>query len=240
MNNTFNEDRTSIDRPIIYLAGDSTMQTFDDSWKPEAGWGQMIGRFFTDDVCFINHAIGGRSSKTFLTEGRLEAILNVIRPSDYLIIQFGHNDVTISRPERYTTPPEFKNNLKVYVNGARQHGAVPILVTPVGRRIFNEETGAFHVSFPEYVQVMMEVADELVVPLIDLNALSVTYYDEIGVEATRSVFLHTEPGVYEAFPNGSADDTHFQEYGAIQIAKLVAGALKQLNLLISQYVIDNL
>jgi len=238
--NIFNEDKTSIDidHPIIYLAGDSTMQTFDDSWKPEAGWGQMIDRFFTNDVSFINHAIGGRSSKTFLTEGRLDHILKAIRPGDYLIIQFGHNDATISRPERYTTAPEYKNNLKVYVNGARQHGAEPIVVTPVGRRIFNEETGTFKVSFPEYVQAMKEVSEELNVPLIDLNALSVEYYDEIGIEATRSVFLHTEPGIYEAFPNGSADDTHFQEYGAIQIAKLVAGAIKQLQLPISQYAIN--
>lgn len=243
MNNndhTFNEETTSIDHPIIYLAGDSTMQTFDESWKPEAGWGQMIDRFFTDDVSFSNHAIGGRSSKTFLTEGRLETILEVIRPGDYLMIQFGHNDATIIRPERYTTAPEYKDYLKVYVNGAREHHAKPILVTPVGRRIYNEETGTFNISFPEYVQAMKEVAEELDVLLIDLNALSVAYYDEIGVEATRSVFLHTEPGIYEAFPNGSADDTHFQEHGAIQIAKLVAGAVKQLNLPISQYVIDSL
>lgn len=230
-------ERQSGSQPTVYLAGDSTVQTYDEYWKPEAGWGQMINRFFTSDVLFDNHAIGGRSSKTFFTEGRLDNILRSIRPGDYLLIQFGHNDATISVPERYTSVPDYKQYLKTYVNGTRQRGAEPVLVTPVGRRSFNEATGKFNVSFPEYVQGMKEVAAELNVKLVDLSALSIAFYDEIGFEATRSVFLHTDPGVYPAFPNGSTDDTHFQEYGAIQLARLVAVAISELNLPISQYVI---
>jgi len=233
-----NSEKQSNARPTIYLAGDSTVQSFDDYWKPEAGWGQMFGHFFTGDVRISNHAIGGRSSKTFLTEGRLQSIIEEIRPGDYLMIQFGHNDATISVPDRYTTIPEYKDYLKVYVNDARKVGAEPILVTPVGRRIFDEAAGTFQMSFPEYVRGMKEVAEELDVLLIDLNALSLDYYNEIGLEATRSVFLHVEPGIYEAFPDGKADDTHFQEFGAMHMARLVAGAVQQLPLPISKYVIN--
>src|SRR5690606_39430934 len=82
-----NSDQQLNARPTIYLAGDSTVQTFEEYWKPEAGWGQMIGHFFTDDVRISNHAIGGRSSKTFLTEGRLQNIIEEIRPGDFLLIQ---------------------------------------------------------------------------------------------------------------------------------------------------------
>ncbi|AZK49128.1 G-D-S-L family lipolytic protein [Paenibacillus lentus] len=223
-------EREPGEKPVVYLASDSTVQTYDSYWQPQAGWGQMIDRYFTDDVRIDNRAIGGRSSRSFVFEGRLDEILQAIRPGDYLLVQFGHNDATISRPERYTSPEDFKIYLKSYVLGARQRGATPILVTPVGRRDFNETTGKFNVSFPEYVASMKEVANELDVRLVDLSALSVAYYDSIGPEATRSVFLHVDPGVYQAFPNGAVDNTHFQEYGAIQIAKLVAGGIEQLGL----------
>jgi large repetitive protein len=135
------------DLPTVYIAGDSTVQTYDEYWKPEAGWGQMIPRFFTDNVLFKNHAIGGRSSKTFISEGRLDEVLRAISPGDYFFVQFGHNDATISVPERYASVPDYKNYLKVYVNGARQRGATPVLVTPMGRRSFDPVTGKFNVSW---------------------------------------------------------------------------------------------
>lgn len=224
-------------QPTVYMAGDSTVQTYDEYWKPQAGWGQMIDRYFTDDVAFDNHAIGGRSSKTFITEGRLDTVLRMIRPGDYFLIQFGHNDATISVPERYASVPDYKVYLKTFIEGARQRGAEPILVTPVGRRSYNADLGKFNVSFPEYVQGMKEVAAELDVKLVDLSALSVAFYDEIGFESTRSVFMYTDPGVYAAYPNGTTDDTHFQEYGAIQLARLVAGGINELSIPISQYVV---
>ncbi|MBD0383644.1 G-D-S-L family lipolytic protein [Paenibacillus sp. WST5] len=224
--------------PTVYIAGDSTVQTYEDYWKPEAGWGQMIPRYFTDHVMFSNRAIGGRSSKSFIVEERLDDILRTIKPGDYFFVQFGHNDATISVPERYASVPDYKNYLKTYVNGARQRGATPVLVTPVGRRDFNADTGKFNVSFAEYVAGMKEVAQELNVKLVDLSALSVAYYDSIGPAATLSVFLHVPPGIYQAFPNGSADNTHFQEYGAIQLARLLSGGIKELGLPISAFVKD--
>ncbi|MBB3112165.1 fibronectin type 3 domain-containing protein [Paenibacillus phyllosphaerae] len=232
------DERTAGQEPNVYIAGDSTVQTYDPYWEPEAGWGQMLPRFFNDDVTFTNKAIGGRSSKSFIVEGRLDEILLAIKPGDYFLIQFGHNDATISVPERYASVPDYKNYLKTYVNGARQRGATPILVTPMGRRDFNETTGKFNVSFPEYVAGMKEVAEELNVPLVDLSTLSVAYYDSIGPAASLSVFLHVEPGIYGAFPNGSADNTHFQEYGAIQLARLLSGGIQELDLPLADYVQD--
>nr|WP_269636912.1 SGNH/GDSL hydrolase family protein [Paenibacillus sp. HW567] len=223
-------ERTAGEKPTVYLAGDSTVQTYDPYWKPQAGWGQMIGKFFSTAVNFNNQAIGGRSSKSFIVEGRLDTILREIRPGDYFLVQFGHNDATISVPERYASPADYKNYLKSYVEGARQRGATPILITPMGRRDFNTESGKFNVSFPEYVQAMKEVASELKVELVDLSARSVAYYNSIGFEATRAVFLYVDPGVYAAFPKGSSDNTHFQEYGAIQMARLIAGGIAGLDI----------
>lgn len=224
--------------PTVYIASDSTAQTYDSYWKPQAGWGQMLNRFFSSDVTIDNHAIGGRSSKTFLTEGRLDNILEDIQPGDYLLIQFGHNDATISRPDRYVTVDQYKEYLEVYVESARDQGAIPVLVTPVGRRDFNAETKKFNVSFPEYVEGMEQVADEMDVLLVDLSTISREYYNEIGPEGSRTIFLHADSGIYEAHPNGVKDDTHFQEYGAIQIARLLSEAIGTLDTKLSDYVID--
>ncbi|QYR24393.1 Ig-like domain-containing protein [Paenibacillus sp. sptzw28] len=231
-------ERQSGEMPTVYIAGDSTVQTYDEYWRPQAGWGQMIPRYFSSDVAFSNQSIGGRSSKSFIVQGRLDTILRAIKPGDYFLVQFGHNDATISVPERYASVPDYKNYLKTYVIGARQRGATPILVTPMGRRDFNADTGKFNVSFADYVAGMKEVAAELDVALVDLSALSVAYYDSIGPAATQAVFLYVEPGIYQAFPNGVQDNTHFQEYGAIQIARLLSGGIKNLGLPISASVLD--
>lgn len=206
-----------------YVTGDSTVQTYDPiAYAPQAGWGQMIDRFLADDVAVANHAIGGRSSKNFITQGRLDEVLRSIRPGDYLFVQFGHNDATQGVDDRYASPEDYKEYLRVYVEGARQRGATPILVTPVSRRSFNPDTGLFNVSFPEYVAKMTELAVEEDVLLVDLSASSRAYLDEIGPEAAKAVFLHVDPGVFPNRPAGTVDDTHFQEYGAIQMARLVA------------------
>ncbi|TCM91046.1 fibronectin type 3 domain-containing protein [Paenibacillus sp. BK033] len=224
-------DRQPGEIPTVYIAGDSTVQTYDPYWEPQAGWGQMLPRFFNNDVAIVNKAIGGRSTKNFITEGRLDEILRAIKPGDSFLVQFGHNDATISIPERYASPADYKNFLEnYYIEGAIQRGATPILVTPMGRRDFNAETGKFNVSFPEYVQAMKEAAADKHVAMVDLSALSIAYYNSIGFEATTSVFLYADPGIYQAFPNGSADNTHFQEYGAIQLARLLAGGIKELDL----------
>ncbi|WP_054940624.1 GDSL-type esterase/lipase family protein [Paenibacillus ihuae] len=222
----------------IYMAGDSTMQSYSSMQAPQEGWGQQFGRYFDSGVVIQNDAIGGRSSKSFMVDGRLDTILQQIKPGDYFFISFGHNDASAGIPDRYASPADYKLYLTRYVNGAKQRGATPVLLTPVGRRDFNTVTQEFNVSFPEYVKAAKEVAEEQGIALVDLSQLSIAYYDKIGLSATEKIFLYANPGEYPKYPNGISDNTHFSSYGAKVIAALVAGAVKDLNLGISPSVID--
>src|SRR5699024_10867761 len=149
----------------VYLASDSTVQTYHETETEQGGWGQFIQNYFTDQVQVHNHAIGGRSSKTFITEGRLDKIIEDINEGDYLLIQMGHNDSTKVRPERYTEPyGDYKDYLKQYIDEARSKQAIPILITPVGRLHYVE--GEFLADFGDYCNAMKEVAKENDVLLI--------------------------------------------------------------------------
>ncbi|WP_322907438.1 rhamnogalacturonan acetylesterase [Paenibacillus campi] len=223
--------------PVVYLAGDSTVQTYRSAQRPQAGWGQMIAGYFDDGVQFSNRAIGGRSSRSFIEQGRLDTIVSLLQPGDYLMVQFGHNDADFSKPERYTPVNDYRQYLKTYIDRAHSKGATPILVTPVSRRDYNASTGQFNPSFPDYVQAMKQVAAETNTLLIDLNARSVALYNETGVEGTKSIFLHVAPGEYSAFPNGVQDNTHFQEQGAVKIAGLIAAGIQELNIPLSGHMI---
>ncbi|WP_221583675.1 fibronectin type III domain-containing protein [Microbacterium sp. G2-8] len=222
--------------PTAYLTGDSTMQTYDPYWEPQAGWGQVFDQFLTDDVAVDNQSIGGRSSRSFVEQGRLDEVLRSVHPGDYVFTQFGHNDATASVPERYTSPEDFRDYLRIYAEGTLQRGGTPVLVTPVSRLDYDADAGVFNESFPEYVQATKDVAAELDVPLVDLSASSRAFLDEVGYEDAHSVFLHVPAGVYPNRPDGTKDDTHFQEYGAIQMARLVAQDVAGLGLPISDAV----
>ena len=227
------------DGPTIYIASDSTAQTYDASYAPQAGWGQTLGQFFSDEVTVDNRAIGGRSSRSFVEEGRLDDILDEIQPGDYLFVQFGHNDATISRPERYTTPEQYQQLLREeYIAGARARGATPVILTPVSRRDFDPTTGRFNVSFPEYVDKAIEVAQQEHVPLIDLGASSRAFLDAMGPLEAQSVFLHVPVGVYENRPDGTIDETHFQEYGATEMARLIAQDVARLDIPLADEVVN--
>ncbi|MEV7424714.1 MULTISPECIES: rhamnogalacturonan acetylesterase [unclassified Streptomyces] len=218
----------------LYIASDSTAQTYNSGYYPQAGWGQTLAPFFTSNITVANHAIGGRSSRSFIEQGRLAAIHQVIKPGDCLFVQFGHNDATVGNAERYTSPADYKEYLRNdYIRATRTRGATPVVVTPVSRRSYNASTGQFNVSFPAYVDAAKAVAAEEGAPLVDLSALSRTYLNGIGPEAAKGVFLWLSPGQYPNFPNGVSDDTHFQQYGATQMSRLVAQATSRLGLPIS-------
>ncbi|PRZ09588.1 fibronectin type 3 domain-containing protein [Isoptericola sp. CG 20/1183] len=230
--------REAGDQPTVFVTGDSTVQTYDPYWAPQAGWGQMIERYLSDDVVVDNHAIGGRSSKNFISQGRLDTVLKQIKPGDYLYVQFGHNDNSYGVDDRWAAPGDYYWYLHTFVEGAVQRGAQPIIVTPVSRRSFDADTGQFNVSFPDYVQAATDVAAATGAPLVDLSASSRAYLDEIGPEAAKSVFLHVPAGVYPNRPDGTTDDTHFQEYGAIQMARLVALDTAELDVPLAEQVVD--
>ncbi|RMI40547.1 GDSL-type esterase/lipase family protein [Streptomyces triticirhizae] len=226
------------DQPTVFIASDSTAQSYGADFAPQAGWGQLLDRYLDESVTVANHAIGGRSSRTFVEEGRLDAILDQIRPGDYLLVQFGHNDATISRPDRYTSPADFKEYLRDdYIGGALARGATPVVVTPVSRRVFDPASGELGVSFPEYAQAAREVAAEEGVPLLDLGRASHDYLSGIGALESTAVFLHVPPGVYPNRPGGTIDETHFQTYGADRMARLVAVEIAGLGLPLSDAVV---
>lgn len=210
----------------VYLCGDSTVQTYNASYKPQAGWGQMIYQYFTPNITFVNRAIGGRSSKNFVEQGRLDEILNVIKKNDYLFVQFGHNDATINNPDRYAAPyTTYKEYLKKYIAGAREKGAIPVLITPVGR--LNYKNNVFVNDFPDYCTAMKQVATEENVKLIDLMTLSLSHFTSVGYNETYTYFLVSSNGT---------DYTHFTEKGAKVIAEIVAKEVKKLNLPLSSCV----
>ncbi|WP_138753215.1 rhamnogalacturonan acetylesterase [Paenibacillus sinopodophylli] len=211
----------------IFLAGDSTVT--DQDTFPYAGWGQMLPLYFKTDVAIDNHATSGRSSRSFINEGRLAAILEQMKSGDYLWIQFGHND---EKPdaERATEPfGSYKEMLAVYIQEARARGAIPVLITPMHRRKFDEE-GRIIDTHGDYLLGMKELAGELNVPLIDLAAKSKFLYEELGDEPSKALFMWAYPGEFIHFPDGAQDDTHFQELGGIRIAGLVAEGVRELGL----------
>ncbi|MBE1443121.1 rhamnogalacturonan acetylesterase [Paenibacillus sp. OAS669] len=210
----------------IYLAGDSTVQTYNESSAPQAGWGQYIAEYFSEDVRFVNKAIGGRSSKSFVAEGRLAAIGEEIQPDDYLFIQMGHNDATVSKPERYTEPfTEYKHYLGMYITGARERQAIPLLITPVGRLHYEE--GRFLNDFEDYCTAMKQLAEEEQVPVLDLMTLSLKYFTDLGYEKAKELFMISHNGT---------DCTHFNEKGAQAVARLVSQAIKHMKMELSDYV----
>lgn len=216
---------TSNERITIYIAGDSTVQSYGASYAPQAGWGQFLGNYFNSNIAIVNKAIAGRSSKSFVVEGRLDEILNVIKPGDYLFIQFGHNDATISNPDRYAAPyTTYKEYLGKFVDGARQKGAIPVLITPVAR--LNYKNNSFVNDFPDYCTAMKQVAQEKNVKLIDLMTKSLNYYTSKG---------YNEVYTYYMVSVNNTDYTHFTEKGANQIARLVAEGVREINLDISKY-----
>jgi lysophospholipase L1-like esterase len=217
-------------QPInIYLAADSTVQAYEASEVHQGGWGEFLPFYFSkEDVQVLNHAIGGRSSRTFVEEGRLDKILKEIRMGDYLFIQMGHNDSTSSKPERYTDPyTTYKEYLKMYVKGARNCQAEPILITPVAR--LHRENGIFINDFPQYCQAMKEVAVEENVYLIDLMEKSLNYFDAIGYEEAFTFFMASV---------NETDFTHFTKKGANKMAWLVSEGIKECDLPISRFVIN--
>ena len=241
-------------KPTIYLASDSTVQTYDKGYYPQTGWGETLALFFGGSVeqreadnatysqCEVyeaqnaiieNRAIGGRSSYSFIAEGKLDDLLEDIKPGDYLFVQWGHNDATAARPNRYVAPADFEQWIQYYVDGALQRGATPVLVTPVARYSYTTNAdgslNTFVGNFEAYGNVMREMAAEQNIPLIDLTARSVAVCNNFGIEGSKSLFLYVNAGDYPegAYAGGATDATHLQYYGAYKFAQCVAQGVQE-------------
>lgn len=189
--------------------------------RPEYGWGEMLQGWFTEDeVLVLNHAKNGRSTKSFIDEGRWEALLSGVNPGDFVFIQFGHNDPKEQSPERYAPPPAYKANLERFVNDVIARNATPVLLTPVVRRRF-DENGVFYDTHGVYPGLVKQVADGTDTALIDLHTRSMLHLQAYGAERSKELYLWLQPGQSVKHPDGVEDDTHFSQLGARTMASLV-------------------
>ncbi|MBR9919389.1 MAG: rhamnogalacturonan acetylesterase [Bacteroidetes bacterium] len=224
----------------IHLVGDSTMADKPDAPEvnPERGWGQLLHTFFTDAVLIRNHALNGRSSKSFREEGHWDKVLDELKFGDYVFIQFGHNDSKYKDPARYTNPySTYRSNLEHYVNEARAAGANPVLCSSIVRRKFNEH-GVLVDTHDAYPFVVRLLAADMEVPFLDMQLLTENYIREMGEEDSKEIYLHVEAGEFPRFPEGKTDNTHLSLKGAMAFAELATQGMRELELPIVQFLKD--
>jgi lysophospholipase L1-like esterase len=213
----------------IFMAGDSTMSIKETKAYPETGWGMPFVYFWDSTVSIVNRAKNGRSTKTFISEGLWKSIMDEAKEGDYVFIQFGHNDESPEKKERYATPDTFRMNLTRFINETREKKAIPVLFTPVSRRKF-DTTGTALETHKEYSSYVKEVAVKENVLLIDLDTKSRDMYQRFGKNDSKLLFMQLKPGEHPNYPDGRDDNTHFNELGARLIAQLVLKELKTLNI----------
>jgi len=211
----------------IFMAGDSTMAIKQPDKRPETGWGEMFAKYFKNGTVRIeNRAINGRSTKTFISEGRWQSIIDDLKTGDYVLIQFGHNDESKDKGERYTPPADYRNNLIRFIADVKAKGGNPVLLTPVMRRKF-DSSGNLVDTHGEYPDLVRAVANEHNVPLIDMHRDSEVLIKGYGVEGSRKLFLQLQPGENANYPKGIEDNTHFNPIGADEMAKLAVKGIKE-------------
>jgi lysophospholipase L1-like esterase len=215
-------------KTYIYMAGDSTMSIKEVKDYPETGWGMPFSTFFADDIIVDNRAKNGRSTRTFISERRWQDILDELKAKDIVFIQFGHNDQSKHKTDRYTTPEQFTANLTRFIADVNEVNAEPILMTPITRRYFNNE-GIIKNTHPIYADLVRNVAKQTGVTFIDMEKITQSYFQIMGDEQSALRFMHIKPSLHPNYPNGVKDNTHLNELGAREVAQLVLSELKALN-----------
>ena len=234
----------------VFLAGDSTVQSYDAGKRPQMGWGQLLYTFFKEsgeckiynrdislgshivtyempEIAIENHSLAARSSRSFIEQGRLENIMKVAEPGDFMLVQFAHNDAFEAREERFVPVDKFGEWLKRYSDACEARGMQCIFVTPVTMRVFGN-LGHCEIAFKEYRDAMLKAAEELNVPCVDLSLKSTELIEKLGPEKARDIYLFVYQGEYPdtALKDGASDNAHFQENGARNMACIVAKELK--------------
>lgn len=214
-------------QPTLFLIGDSTCANKKlEKENPERGWGQLFQALVCAPLKVENHAVNGRSTKSFRDEGRWQVVCDRLQEGDYVFIQFGHNDQKMNDSTRYATPERYAENLARYVRETRERGARPILLTPIVRR--NWQQGLLVDTHAPYSEAMRRVAHREQVPWIDMEALTRQWVQELGDEASKAFYMWVEPGTSPLYPDGREDDTHLNVRGAHEVARLVARELMTL------------
>lgn len=221
------------------MIGNSTMsdKVFKDG-NPEKGWGQVFPLYFKEGVKIENNAMNGRSTKSFIDEGRWENVLKEIVPGDYVIIEFGHNDAKKEDVTRYAEAnTDYRKNLERFVVETLSKGGIPVLATPIVRRRFDDK-GNFYDVHGDYPNVVREVAMNKNIVLLNLHKKSEELVKHLGKEKSKQLFLHIQPGEYNSLPDGLEDNTHLSSYGAFRICDLAITEIKDKIKNLSVYIKD--
>jgi len=210
----------------LFIAGDSTVT--DQDLEPWASWGQYFSNYFSTDVVVANYACSGLALSSFKSGNRLEKILHIIQPGDYLFIEFGHNDEK-AKGEGKGAWGEYTTLLKEYVTSTREKGGIPVLITPTQRRRFNDN-GTLNPTHGEFPDAMRKVAQELQVPLIDVTNMTTAMYESWDDELSKKAFVFYPANTFPGQTKALADNTHFGSFGANEVAKCVVQGIRDLNL----------
>ncbi|MGK6320018.1 rhamnogalacturonan acetylesterase [Sphingomonas sp. DT-204] len=220
--------------PRVLIASDSTAANYASSQFPQMGWGMFLGCSLDPDIAVVNKGRGGRSTRTFLSEGLWSALLAEVRPGDTVLIQFGHNDEDLTKLYRHTDANgEYRANLERFVRDVRARQGDPVLVTPVARHAFRD--GHIRATHGDYAKAVIAAARATGTPLVDLDADSRAFFDRQGEATSARYFMIYTPADHIArFPEGHTDTTHLNELGARATARIVANALARLKLPVSR------
>lgn len=219
---------SKVQMPQMYIIGDSTAASYDRDRYPLTGWAQVMQTYFDPQKLVVNDkARSGRSSKSFMEEGAWAAIRENLRPGDFVLIQFGHNDSKQEDPKRYTEPDTtYKEYLNTYIDETLATGATPILTTSINRNVWGED-GSFKDTMGDYPDAVRALAAERTVALVDAHQLTRELYETLGREKATSLFMNVAPGIWPHYPEGREDNTHLRETGAHVVCRLIVEALTQ-------------
>jgi lysophospholipase L1-like esterase len=218
---------TKVDVPTVFLLGDSTV--CDQSREPFNSWGQMLTRFFKPEVAVANHGESGETYRDSIGRRRLDKILSLMKPGDYLLMQFGHNDqkqIAANTGGPFTT---YKAEIKKHVDAVRARGGIPVIVSPMERRNF-DENGKLKPSLADYAEASRQSAKELEVAFIDLNTMSIAFYEALGKDKAYLAFAGT---------GATRDATHHDNYGSYELAQCIVQGIKNNKLDLAKYIVDD-
>ncbi len=218
--------------PTIYLCGNSTV--VDQNNEPWASWGQMVTRWFGPEVAISNHAESGLTARTFIGSNRLDKILSTLKKGDYVFVEFGHNDEKEKRPGDGAWY-HYQYQLKIFIDQVRAKGAEIVFCTPTQRRMFAKDNKTLVNTHGDFPEAMKMVADKENVPLIDLNSMTKTLFETMGFEGSKRLLVHYPANSFPGQDKPLADNTHFNTFGAYEVAKCVVMGMKELNLPIVKY-----
>ncbi len=224
---TIMQRNSSVSNMKIFMAGDSTMQFNDYSTFPQVGWAQVFVEFVKRDVAVRNYAKNGRSTKSFIEEGRLDEIMELISEGDFLFVQFGHNDQKIQDPSRYTNAfGTYQENLKKFIDAARSKKAIPVLLSSVYRRTFIDGVLADNVHF-DYPEAMRQLCEKENVLYIDVCEETRKILAQLGDEKSKKLYMNFDASEHPLYAKETNDNTHLRYDGGFMVSKIVAEALKK-------------